>query len=168
MWRIYFGMLSKSLYYSSCWLLRRGKTDLIVMLPPDMQETKPHIQDLSVKTTIISRYAFTAVSCTMVNRHSAATKGVFQFQIPTTAYVSNFTMWVHLDSVSDITMWVQLDSFSHFTTPWQMEQFDSSTLVFWVQLGSGSISTPRVQLDNVSNCTIWITAGEFCSYTMHL
>ncbi|KAJ8384547.1 hypothetical protein AAFF_G00200800 [Aldrovandia affinis] len=56
------------------------------------KETKPHIQDLSVKTTIISRYAFTAVSCTMVNRHSAAAKGLFQFQIPTTAYVSNFTM----------------------------------------------------------------------------
>ncbi|KAJ8261763.1 hypothetical protein GJAV_G00158130 [Gymnothorax javanicus] len=56
------------------------------------QETKPHIQDLAVKTTIISRYAFTAVSCTMVNRHTAATKGVFQFQMPSTAYVSNFTM----------------------------------------------------------------------------
>ncbi|KAI1888065.1 hypothetical protein AGOR_G00181210 [Albula goreensis] len=56
------------------------------------KETKPHIQDLSVKTTIISRYAFTAVSCTMLNRHSAATKGVFQFQIPASAYVSNFTM----------------------------------------------------------------------------
>ncbi|KAJ8381576.1 hypothetical protein SKAU_G00023540 [Synaphobranchus kaupii] len=56
------------------------------------KETKPHIQDLSVKTTIISRYAFTAVSCTMINRHSTATKGVFQVQIPSTAYVSNFTM----------------------------------------------------------------------------
>lgn len=168
MWRIYFVILSKSLYYSSRWLLRRGKTDLIVMLPPDIQETKPHIQDLSVKTTIISRYAFTAVSCTMVNRHSAATKGVFQFQIPTTAYVSNFTMWVHLDSVSYITMWVQLDSFSHFTILLQMEQFDSSKLAFWAQLGSVSISTPRVQLGNVSNCTIWSTAGQFYSYKMYL
>ncbi|XP_064198685.1 inter-alpha-trypsin inhibitor heavy chain H5 [Anguilla rostrata] len=56
------------------------------------KETKPHIQDFSVKTTIISRYAFTAVSCTMMNRHSAASQGVFQFQIPSTAYVSNFTM----------------------------------------------------------------------------
>ncbi|XP_036373434.1 inter-alpha-trypsin inhibitor heavy chain H5 isoform X2 [Megalops cyprinoides] len=57
-----------------------------------LKETKPHIQDLTVKTTIISRYAFTAVSCTMVNRHSAATKGVFQFQLPASAFVSNFTM----------------------------------------------------------------------------
>ncbi|KAI3366596.1 hypothetical protein L3Q82_009284, partial [Scortum barcoo] len=57
-----------------------------------MQETKPHIQELSIKTTIISRYAFTAVYCAMLNRHTAATEGVFQFQIPADAYVSNFTM----------------------------------------------------------------------------
>uniref|UniRef100_A0A674F6L6 Inter-alpha-trypsin inhibitor heavy chain 5 n=1 Tax=Salmo trutta TaxID=8032 RepID=A0A674F6L6_SALTR len=56
------------------------------------KETKPHIQELSVKTTIISRYAFTAVSCIMLNRHSAAAEGVFQFLIPKNAYVSNFTM----------------------------------------------------------------------------
>ncbi|XP_040885806.1 inter-alpha-trypsin inhibitor heavy chain H5 [Toxotes jaculatrix] len=56
------------------------------------KETKPHVQELSIKTTIISRYAFTAVYCAMLNRHSAATEGVFQFQIPAGAYVSNFTM----------------------------------------------------------------------------
>ncbi|XP_052432422.1 inter-alpha-trypsin inhibitor heavy chain H5 [Carassius gibelio] len=58
------------------------------------KEIKPHIQELSVQTTIISRYAFTAVSCSMLNRHSAATQGVFQFHIPTAAYISNFTMIV--------------------------------------------------------------------------
>ncbi|KPP73227.1 inter-alpha-trypsin inhibitor heavy chain H5-like, partial [Scleropages formosus] len=57
-----------------------------------LQETKALIQELSVKTTIISRYAFTAVSCTMFNRQSVATKGVFQMQIPASAFVSNFTM----------------------------------------------------------------------------
>nr|XP_019965394.1 PREDICTED: inter-alpha-trypsin inhibitor heavy chain H5 [Paralichthys olivaceus] len=56
------------------------------------KETKPHIQELTIKTTIISRYAFTAVYCAMLNRHSAATEGVFHFQIPADAYVSNFTM----------------------------------------------------------------------------
>ncbi|XP_029317777.1 LOW QUALITY PROTEIN: inter-alpha-trypsin inhibitor heavy chain H5 [Cottoperca gobio] len=56
------------------------------------KETKPHIQELSIKTTIISRYAFTAVYCAMLNRHSAAAEGVFHFQIPAGAYVSNFTM----------------------------------------------------------------------------
>ncbi|KAL0962833.1 hypothetical protein UPYG_G00346110 [Umbra pygmaea] len=68
---------------------RRVPRQLKAMLT---KETKPHIQELSVKTTIISRYAFTAVSCTMINRHSAAADGVFQFQVPKNAYVSNFTM----------------------------------------------------------------------------
>ncbi|XP_068443190.1 inter-alpha-trypsin inhibitor heavy chain H5 [Clinocottus analis] len=56
------------------------------------KETKPHIQELSIKTTVISRYAFTAVHCAMLNRRAAAAEGVFQFQIPAGAYVSNFTM----------------------------------------------------------------------------
>ncbi|KAM7378496.1 hypothetical protein PAMA_013414 [Pampus argenteus] len=56
------------------------------------KQTKPHIQELSIKTTVISRYAFTAVYCAMLNRHSDAAEGVFQFQIPAGAYVSNFTM----------------------------------------------------------------------------
>lgn len=58
------------------------------------KESKPHIHELSIKTTIISRYAFTAVHCAMLNRHSAATEGVFQFAIPADAYISNFTMIV--------------------------------------------------------------------------
>uniref|UniRef100_A0A4W4G7P3 Inter-alpha-trypsin inhibitor heavy chain 5 n=1 Tax=Electrophorus electricus TaxID=8005 RepID=A0A4W4G7P3_ELEEL len=58
------------------------------------QETKPHIQELSIQTTIMSRYAFTAVSCTMLNRYSAATEGVFQLQVPAAAFISNFTMIV--------------------------------------------------------------------------
>ncbi|KAI5099267.1 inter-alpha-trypsin inhibitor heavy chain H5 isoform X1 [Silurus meridionalis] len=54
--------------------------------------TKPHIHELSITTTIISRYAFTAVSCTMLNKHSAASQAVFMFHIPAAAYISNFTM----------------------------------------------------------------------------
>ncbi|MBN3302827.1 ITIH5 inhibitor, partial [Amia calva] len=56
------------------------------------KESKPHIQDFSVKTTIISRYAFTAVSCTMFNRLSTAKEGVFQMQIAAAAFVSNLTV----------------------------------------------------------------------------
>eukprot|EP00066_Takifugu_rubripes_P022258 XP_011611524.1 PREDICTED: inter-alpha-trypsin inhibitor heavy chain H5 [Takifugu rubripes] len=56
------------------------------------KETRPLIQELSIKTTIMSRYAFTAVYCAMLNRRSAASEGVFQLQIPANAYVSNFTM----------------------------------------------------------------------------
>ncbi|TNM91544.1 hypothetical protein fugu_019924 [Takifugu bimaculatus] len=40
----------------------------------------------------MSRYAFTAVYCAMLNRRSAASEGVFQLQIPANAYVSNFTI----------------------------------------------------------------------------
>ncbi|XP_033845122.1 inter-alpha-trypsin inhibitor heavy chain H5 [Periophthalmus magnuspinnatus] len=58
------------------------------------KETKPHIQELSIKTTIISRYSFTAVHCALLNRHSAAAEGVFQYAIPADAYISNFTMIV--------------------------------------------------------------------------
>ncbi|XP_027899758.1 inter-alpha-trypsin inhibitor heavy chain H5 [Xiphophorus couchianus] len=57
-----------------------------------LKENKPHIQELSIKTSVISRYAFTAVFCSMLNRHSAAAEAVFQIQIPAAAYVSNFTM----------------------------------------------------------------------------
>ncbi|XP_077356833.1 inter-alpha-trypsin inhibitor heavy chain H5 [Festucalex cinctus] len=57
-----------------------------------MKETRPHIQELSVNTTVISRYAFTTVRCIMLNRHAAAADGVFHFPVPAGAFVSNFTM----------------------------------------------------------------------------
>ncbi|CAI9578604.1 unnamed protein product [Staurois parvus] len=56
------------------------------------REIKPLVSEFTVKSTIISRYAFTAVSCTMVNRAAEAKDVVFQMQIPATAFVSNFTM----------------------------------------------------------------------------
>ncbi|KAH0617153.1 hypothetical protein JD844_028879, partial [Phrynosoma platyrhinos] len=55
-------------------------------------ETKPRMSEFSVKATIISRYAFTTVSCTLVNSGSEAREGVFEMQIPATAFISNFTM----------------------------------------------------------------------------
>ncbi|XP_061523834.1 LOW QUALITY PROTEIN: inter-alpha-trypsin inhibitor heavy chain H5 [Phycodurus eques] len=57
-----------------------------------MKETRPHIQELSVNTTVISRYAFTTVRCVLLNRHAAAGEGVFHFPVPAGAFVSNFTM----------------------------------------------------------------------------
>ncbi|XP_072003522.1 inter-alpha-trypsin inhibitor heavy chain H5 [Engystomops pustulosus] len=56
------------------------------------REIRPLVTDFTVKSTIISRYAFTAVSCTMVNRAAEAKEVVFQMQIPAAAFVSNFTM----------------------------------------------------------------------------
>ncbi|XP_053572404.1 inter-alpha-trypsin inhibitor heavy chain H5 [Bombina bombina] len=56
------------------------------------RETKPQVAEFLVKSTIISRYAFTAVSCTMVNRALEAKDVVFQMLIPAAAFISNFTM----------------------------------------------------------------------------
>ncbi|XP_069834865.1 inter-alpha-trypsin inhibitor heavy chain H5 [Dendropsophus ebraccatus] len=56
------------------------------------REIRPLVTDFIVKSTILSRYAFTAVSCTMVNRAAEAKDVVFQMQIPAAAFVSNFTM----------------------------------------------------------------------------
>ncbi|XP_008314376.1 inter-alpha-trypsin inhibitor heavy chain H5-like [Cynoglossus semilaevis] len=56
------------------------------------KETRPHIQELSIRTTIISRYAITAVSCSMVNRRAAPAEALFSFQLPPEALISNFTM----------------------------------------------------------------------------
>ncbi|XP_044135976.1 inter-alpha-trypsin inhibitor heavy chain H5 [Bufo gargarizans] len=56
------------------------------------REIRPIVTDFTVKSTIMSRYAFTAVACTMVNRAVEAKEVVFQMQIPAAAFVSNFTM----------------------------------------------------------------------------
>ncbi|XP_067391056.1 inter-alpha-trypsin inhibitor heavy chain H5 [Emydura macquarii macquarii] len=55
-------------------------------------ETRPRMAEFTVKSTIISRYAFTTVSCTMVNSGSKAKEGTFEMQIPAAAFISNFTM----------------------------------------------------------------------------
>nr|XP_006130693.1 inter-alpha-trypsin inhibitor heavy chain H5 [Pelodiscus sinensis] len=55
-------------------------------------ETRPQMSEFTVRSTIISRYAFTTVSCTMVNRGSEAKEATFEMQIPAAAFISNFTM----------------------------------------------------------------------------
>ncbi|XP_038667815.1 inter-alpha-trypsin inhibitor heavy chain H5 [Scyliorhinus canicula] len=55
-------------------------------------DSKPHLTDFVVKSTIFSRYAFTAVSSTMVNRAYRPKDAIFQMQIPASAFISNFTM----------------------------------------------------------------------------
>uniref|UniRef100_UPI00398ECBE7 inter-alpha-trypsin inhibitor heavy chain H5 isoform X2 n=1 Tax=Pristiophorus japonicus TaxID=55135 RepID=UPI00398ECBE7 len=62
----------------------------IVTLP--RSDSKPQVTDFIVKSTIFSRYAFTAVSCTMINRAYRPKDAIFQMQIPATAFISNFTM----------------------------------------------------------------------------
>ncbi|XP_077565621.1 inter-alpha-trypsin inhibitor heavy chain H5 [Stigmatopora nigra] len=60
-----------------------------------VKERKAHIQELSVNSSVVSRYALTNVRCVMLNRHAAAaSQGVFHFPVPAGALVSNFTMIV--------------------------------------------------------------------------
>ncbi|XP_032205684.1 inter-alpha-trypsin inhibitor heavy chain H5 [Mustela erminea] len=57
-------------------------------------KTKPLMTEFSVKSTIISRYAFTTVSCRMLNRASEDQEIEFQLQIPAAAFLTNFTMLI--------------------------------------------------------------------------
>ncbi|XP_040824232.1 inter-alpha-trypsin inhibitor heavy chain H5 [Ochotona curzoniae] len=57
-------------------------------------KTKPLMTEFSVKSTIISRYAFTTVSCKMLNRASNDQEIEFQMQIPAAAFITNFTMLI--------------------------------------------------------------------------
>ncbi|XP_021526282.2 inter-alpha-trypsin inhibitor heavy chain H5 isoform X1 [Aotus nancymaae] len=57
-------------------------------------KTKPLMTEFSVKSTIISRYAFTTVSCKMLNRASEDQEIEFQMQIPAAAFITNFTMLI--------------------------------------------------------------------------
>ncbi|XP_059039750.1 inter-alpha-trypsin inhibitor heavy chain H5 [Mustela lutreola] len=57
-------------------------------------KTKPLMTEFSVKSTIISRYAFTTVSCRMLNRASEDQEIEFQLQIPAAAFITNFTMFI--------------------------------------------------------------------------
>ncbi|XP_036699992.1 inter-alpha-trypsin inhibitor heavy chain H5 [Balaenoptera musculus] len=57
-------------------------------------KTKPLMTEFSVKSTIISRYAFTTVVCRMLNRGSEDQEITFQMQIPAAAFITNFTMLI--------------------------------------------------------------------------
>nr|XP_035970260.1 inter-alpha-trypsin inhibitor heavy chain H5 [Halichoerus grypus] len=57
-------------------------------------KTKPLMTEFSVKSTIISRYAFTTVSCRMLNRASEDQEIEFQMQIPAAAFITNFTLLI--------------------------------------------------------------------------
>uniref|UniRef100_A0A2R9CGS7 Inter-alpha-trypsin inhibitor heavy chain 5 n=1 Tax=Pan paniscus TaxID=9597 RepID=A0A2R9CGS7_PANPA len=63
-------------------------------LPLKLSKTKPLMTEFSVKSTIISRYAFTTVSCRMLNRASEDQDIEFQMQIPAAAFITNFTMLI--------------------------------------------------------------------------
>ncbi|XP_060048117.1 inter-alpha-trypsin inhibitor heavy chain H5 [Erinaceus europaeus] len=57
-------------------------------------KAKPLMTEYLVKSTVISRYAFTTVSCKVLNRVSEDQEMEFQMQIPATAFITNFTMFL--------------------------------------------------------------------------
>ncbi|KAM8934253.1 inter-alpha-trypsin inhibitor heavy chain H6 [Pelodytes ibericus] len=62
--------------------LRTPKTELIV-------------SSLSIQSTIVSRYAFTKVQSIMVNPHSDAKDAIFDLDLPSSAFISNFTLTIN-------------------------------------------------------------------------
>lgn len=57
-------------------------------------KAKPLMTEFLVKSTIISRYAFTTVACRMLNRGSGDQEVTFQMQIPAAAFITNFTVLI--------------------------------------------------------------------------
>ncbi|XP_068132155.1 inter-alpha-trypsin inhibitor heavy chain H5 [Hyperolius riggenbachi] len=97
---------------------------------------KPLVSEYTVKSTIISRYAFTAVSCTMVNRAAEAKDVVFQMQIPAAAFVSNFTMIIGGRTYHSEVTWRKtgdnIQDYDKIAREWgeiEMETFNASAVI---------------------------------------
>ncbi|KAM4697127.1 inter-alpha-trypsin inhibitor heavy chain H6 [Rhinophrynus dorsalis] len=50
------------------------------------------VSSLYIQSTIVSRYAFTKVQTVMVNPHSEAKDAIFDLELPSSAFISNFTL----------------------------------------------------------------------------
>ncbi|KAM9311198.1 inter-alpha-trypsin inhibitor heavy chain H5 [Gastrophryne carolinensis] len=102
------------------------------------REIRPLVSEFTVKSTIISRYAFTAVSCTMVNRAAEAKDVVFQMQIPAAAFISNFTMIMGGRTYHSEVTWRKkttdnnIEDYDRFVGDYgenQMETFNASAFI---------------------------------------
>ncbi|XP_031422757.1 inter-alpha-trypsin inhibitor heavy chain H6 isoform X2 [Clupea harengus] len=60
----------------------------------DVRSTQPQLEvtDFHVKSTVVSRYARTTVISTVFNRLPQATDATFEVDLPSTAFISNFTI----------------------------------------------------------------------------
>ncbi|CAH2316527.1 inter-alpha-trypsin inhibitor heavy chain H6 [Pelobates cultripes] len=57
-------------------------------------KTELTISSLFIQSTIVSRYAFTKVQTVMLNPHSEAKDAIFDLDLPSSAFISNFTLTV--------------------------------------------------------------------------
>ncbi|XP_075691339.1 inter-alpha-trypsin inhibitor heavy chain H6 [Rhinoderma darwinii] len=58
-------------------------------------KTKLTISSLFIQSTIVSRYAFTKVQTVMVNPHAESKEAIFDLELPSSAFISNFTLSVN-------------------------------------------------------------------------
>ncbi|KAG8554754.1 hypothetical protein GDO81_003883 [Engystomops pustulosus] len=58
-------------------------------------KTELTISSLCIQSTIVSRYAFTKVQTVMVNPHEESKEAIFDLELPSSAFISNFTLTVN-------------------------------------------------------------------------
>ncbi|XP_077140658.1 inter-alpha-trypsin inhibitor heavy chain H6 isoform X1 [Ranitomeya variabilis] len=58
-------------------------------------KTELTISSLCIQSTIVSRYAFTKVQTLMVNPHAESKEAIFDLELPSSAFISNFTLTVN-------------------------------------------------------------------------
>ncbi|PIO39105.1 hypothetical protein AB205_0114280 [Aquarana catesbeiana] len=54
---------------------------------------KLKISSLYIQSTIVSRYAHTKVQTVMVNPHAESKEAIFELELPSSAFISNFTLY---------------------------------------------------------------------------
>ncbi|XP_074133719.1 inter-alpha-trypsin inhibitor heavy chain H6 [Sminthopsis crassicaudata] len=63
--------------------------------PQHRQEPKLPVTHFSIRSTIVSRYAHTQIVSVMTNPHSEAQEAIFDLDLPSLAFISNFTMIIN-------------------------------------------------------------------------
>ncbi|XP_073496150.1 inter-alpha-trypsin inhibitor heavy chain H6 [Phyllobates terribilis] len=58
-------------------------------------KTELTISSLCIQSTIVSRYAFTKVQTLMANPHAESKEAIFDLELPSSAFISNFTLTVN-------------------------------------------------------------------------
>ncbi|XP_018424633.1 PREDICTED: inter-alpha-trypsin inhibitor heavy chain H6 [Nanorana parkeri] len=58
-------------------------------------KTELKISSLYIQSTIVSRYAHTKVQTLMVNPHAESKEAIFELELPSSAFISNFTLTVN-------------------------------------------------------------------------
>ncbi|XP_066436652.1 inter-alpha-trypsin inhibitor heavy chain H6 [Eleutherodactylus coqui] len=58
-------------------------------------KTELTINSLCIQSTIVSRYAYTKVQTVMVNPHAESKEAIFDLDLPSSAFISNFTLTVN-------------------------------------------------------------------------